>query len=107
MTTKSNILKQFRIVLCATSHAGNIGSVARAMKTMGFSELYLVSPKDFPSDHANALSCGAEDILQKAFQSLKKKNINHVVCHIYWLSNFIYLNMKMFAHLSETAYSRS
>jgi TrmH family RNA methyltransferase len=83
MTTKSNILKQFRIVLCATSHAGNIGSVARAMKTMGFSELYLVSPKDFPSDHANALSCGAEDILQKAnvvtSLEIALKNINHVV----------------------------
>ena len=83
MVTKSNLLKQFRIVLCKTSHAGNIGSVARAMKTMGFSDLYLVNPKDFPSDHANALSCGAEDILQKAnvVSSLGAalKDINHVI----------------------------
>ena len=47
MTTKSNILKQFRIILCETSHPGNIGSVARAMKTMGFYDLYLVNPKIF------------------------------------------------------------
>ena len=83
MSTKSNILKQFRIILCETSHAGNIGSVARAMKTMGFSNLYLVNPKDFPSKHAQALACGAEDILQKTIvvTSLEKalKNINHVV----------------------------
>ena len=83
MTAKSNLLKQFRIVLCETSHAGNIGSVARAMKTMGFSNLYLVNPKDFPSKHANALACGAEDLLQNAnvvtSLSMALKNINHVV----------------------------
>jgi len=83
MSTKSNILKQFRIVLCKTSHPGNIGSVARAMKTMGFLDLYLVNPKDFPSKHASALACGAEDILQKAtlVTSLESalKNINHVI----------------------------
>ena len=83
MSTKSNILKQFRIVLCETSHPGNIGSVARAMKTMGFLDLYLVNPKDFPSRHAEALACGAEDILQNAtlVTSLESalKNINHVI----------------------------
>ena len=83
MSTKSNILKQFRIVLCETSHPGNIGSVARAMKTMGFLDLYLVNPKEFPSRHAEALACGAEDILQKAtiVTSLESalKNINHVI----------------------------
>ena len=83
MSTKSNLLKQFRIVLCETSHPGNIGSVARAMKTMGFSDLYLVNPKDFPSKHAQALACGAEDILKKAtvVTSLEAalKNINHVI----------------------------
>jgi tRNA/rRNA methyltransferase len=83
MSTKSNLLKQFRIVLCETSHPGNIGSVARAMKTMGFSDLYLVNPKDFPSKHAQALASGAEDILKKAtvVTSLEValKNINHVI----------------------------
>jgi len=83
MSNKSNLLKQFRIVLCETSHPGNIGSVARAMKTMGFLDLYLVNPKEFPSRHAEALACGAEDILQKAtiVTSLESalKNINHVI----------------------------
>lgn len=83
MSTKSNLLKQFRIVLCETSHPGNIGSVARAMKTMGFSDLYLVNPKDFPSKHAQALACGAEDILKKATVAtsleVALKNINHVI----------------------------
>ena len=76
MSTKSNLLKQFRIILCETSHAGNIGSVARAMKTMGFSNLYLVNPKDFPSKHAQALACGAEDILQK---TIDKDDIQNVM----------------------------
>ena len=83
MPNKLNLLKQFRIVLCETSHPGNIGSVARAMKTMGFLDLYLVNPKDFPSRHAEALACGAEDILQKAtlVTSLESalENINHVI----------------------------
>ena len=83
MSTKSNLLKQFRIVLCETSHPGNIGSVARAMKTMGFSDLYLVNPKAFPSKHAQALACGAEDILKKATVAtsleVALKNINHVI----------------------------
>ncbi|MDX2165198.1 MAG: RNA methyltransferase [Gammaproteobacteria bacterium] len=55
-----------RIVLVRPSHPGNIGSVARAMKTMGLSELYLVSPEKFPSEEAVALSTHAEDILNKA-----------------------------------------
>ena len=42
------------IVLVNTSHSGNIGSTARAMKTMGLKNLVLVSPKNFPSDIANA-----------------------------------------------------
>ena len=83
MSTKSNLLKQFRIILCETSHPGNIGSVARAMKTMGFSDLYLVNPKDFPSKHAQALACEAEDILKKATVvtslGVALKNINHVI----------------------------
>ena len=70
MTTKS---KQINIVLVETSHPGNIGSAARAMKTMGLSELSLVNPKDFPSGDANALSGNARDILDKAkiFKNLK------------------------------------
>lgn len=54
------------IVLVNTSHPGNIGSTARAMKTMGFENLSLVSPKEFPSMKADALAVGCSDILDKA-----------------------------------------
>ncbi len=52
-----------RIVLVATSHPGNIGSTARAMKVMGFHRLYLVSPKSFPDPRAHEMSAGAYDVL--------------------------------------------
>ena len=63
MSFKSNCIN---IVLVETSHPGNIGSVARAMKTMGLSRLSLVNPKDFPSGNANALSGNARDVLDAA-----------------------------------------
>jgi len=59
-------LSNIRIVLIQTSHPGNIGSTARAMKTMGLSDLCLVSPKRFPDDEANVMSSNAEDILESA-----------------------------------------
>ena len=65
MSTKINY-DQFEIVLCRTSHPGNIGSTARAIKTMGFSKLTLVNPKQFPHKDANALAAGAEDVLNNA-----------------------------------------
>ena len=61
-----NKLDRIRIVLCQTSHPGNIGSTARAMKTMGLSDLYLINPKKFPDIDANAMSAGATDILEAA-----------------------------------------
>jgi len=61
-----NTLANIRIVLIHTSHPGNIGSTARAMKTMGLSNLYLVKPKSFPDKQAVAMSAGATDILDKA-----------------------------------------
>lgn len=60
------MLEKIRIVLIHTSHPGNIGSAARAMKTMGLSALYLVSPKEFPHPKANEMASGAVDILEKA-----------------------------------------
>ena len=54
------------IVLVNTSHPGNIGSTARAMKTMGLKNLTLVKPKNFPSDVANAQAVGCIDILNNA-----------------------------------------
>ena len=55
-----------RIVLSHTSHPGNIGAAARAMKTMGFSDLALVRPRHFPDPDAVALAAGAADVLQSA-----------------------------------------
>ncbi len=60
------MLDRIRIVLVNTSHPGNIGSVARAMKTMGLAELYLVSPKEFPHPKAVEMASGASDILDEA-----------------------------------------
>jgi tRNA (cytidine32/uridine32-2'-O)-methyltransferase len=55
-----------KIVLVETSHPGNIGAVARAMKTMGLRELALVKPKVFPSPEATARASGADDLLERA-----------------------------------------
>lgn len=55
-----------RIVLVGTQHPGNIGSAARAMKTMGLSNLVLVAPKRYPDTEATALAAGAADILEQA-----------------------------------------
>jgi tRNA (cytidine32/uridine32-2'-O)-methyltransferase len=52
--------------LVETSHPGNIGAVARAMKNMCMSELYLVAPKIFPSADATSRASGADDILASA-----------------------------------------
>ncbi|MCP5161725.1 MAG: RNA methyltransferase [Hahellaceae bacterium] len=58
--------KNVRIVMMNTSHPGNIGAVARAMKNMCFSGLWLVSPNDFPSDVAVRRASGATDVLDAA-----------------------------------------
>lgn len=55
-----------RIVLVNTTHPGNIGGVARAMKNMNFSELHLVAPKKFPHTNADARASGATDLLESA-----------------------------------------
>jgi tRNA (cytidine32/uridine32-2'-O)-methyltransferase len=60
------MLQNLRIVLVQTSHPGNIGSAARAMKTMGIEQLYLVSPEKFPHPKANELATSAVDILERA-----------------------------------------
>jgi TrmH family RNA methyltransferase len=60
------ILDRIRVVLVRTSHPGNIGAAARAMKTMGLSKLYLVAPKQFPHDQATAMASGATDTLLQA-----------------------------------------
>ena len=60
------MLNNIRIVLVRTFHPGNIGSAARAMKTMGLSDLVLVNPVDFPSDQALKMAASADDVLNNA-----------------------------------------
>jgi tRNA (cytidine32/uridine32-2'-O)-methyltransferase len=57
---------RIRIVLVGTQHPGNIGSAARAIKTMGLSRLVLVAPERFPDREADALAAGARDVLETA-----------------------------------------
>ena len=59
-------LANIRIVLCETSHPGNIGAAARAMKTMGLSSLHLVSPQRFPDAEAQWRAARATDVLDHA-----------------------------------------
>lgn len=59
-------LQRIKIVLFETSHSGNIGAIARAMKNMGLSQLVLVNPKEFPSQTASARASGAADVLDNA-----------------------------------------
>jgi TrmH family RNA methyltransferase len=55
-----------RFVLVETSHPGNIGAVARAMKNMGVLELTLVKPREYPHPDATARASGADDVLANA-----------------------------------------
>lgn len=61
-----DLLDHVRIVMVQTTHTGNIGAAARAMKTMGLSELVLVQPKKALDDEAYARSSGAIDVLDSA-----------------------------------------
>lgn len=60
------VLERVRIVLSHTSHPGNIGAAARAMKTMGLGALYLVEPKRFPDRDAIAMASGALNVFTDA-----------------------------------------
>jgi len=59
-------LSRIRVVLLRPSHPGNIGAAARAMKTMGITQLRLVRPKRFPHPDARAMAAGAADVLESA-----------------------------------------
>lgn len=61
-----NVADRIRIVLVGTQHPGNIGSAARAMKTMGLSRLVLVAPERAPDADSYALAAGADDVLAAA-----------------------------------------
>jgi tRNA/rRNA methyltransferase/tRNA (cytidine32/uridine32-2'-O)-methyltransferase len=64
--TSSDLPIDVRFVLCDTSHPGNIGAVARAMRTMGLADLALVAPREFPHPDATARAAGAEELLSRA-----------------------------------------
>ena len=66
MTDSLSLADSPRVVLVGTQHPGNIGSAARAMKTMGLGRLMLVAPERFPHPDAYALSAGANDVLDRA-----------------------------------------
>jgi TrmH family RNA methyltransferase len=60
------MLSNIRVALLNTSHPGNIGAAARAMKTMGLTDLWLLDPLHFPDAEATARASGADDILASA-----------------------------------------
>jgi tRNA (cytidine32/uridine32-2'-O)-methyltransferase len=66
MDVMDNPLRRIRIVLVEPTHPGNIGAAARAMKTMGLSQLALVSPREFPCAAATAMAAGADNLLVRA-----------------------------------------
>ncbi len=61
-----NVPLDVRFVLDKTTHPGNIGAAARAIKVMGFTELHLVAPSDFPDARATAMASSAHDVLESA-----------------------------------------
>ncbi len=65
-TGEVSILDKVSIILVNTSDCRNIGSAARAMKTMGLSQLILVAPLEMPNGQAQALAAGATDVLANA-----------------------------------------
>src|SRR5512147_608738 len=57
-------LARIRVVLCQTTHPGNIGAAARALKTMGLVQLVLVAPRNYPHSDATARASGAVSVLE-------------------------------------------
>ena len=60
-----SLSKQVKIILIETTNSGNIGSALRAMKTMNFSRLCLVRPKDFPSHEVETMAANAKDLIKQ------------------------------------------
>ena len=78
---QTNLFPNIRIVLVETSHPGNIGSAARAMKNMGVTNLVLVGPKRFPDEVADFRAVSAIDVLQ---QAIVVKSLEDAIkdCHL-------------------------
>src|SRR3546814_15899193 len=67
---------RIRIVLVGTQHPGNIGSAARALKTMGLDRLVLVAPQRFPHADAIAMAAGADDVLRSEERRVGKGGVS-------------------------------
>ena len=76
------MLNRIRIVLVETSHPGNIGAAARAMKVMGLSQLILVSPEKFPHHDATFRAAGADDLLEKV---IVVENLGDALTNCEWV----------------------
>ena len=59
-------MQNIRVVLCRPSHPGNIGAAARAMKTMGLTDLRLVAPERYPAPEAEWMATSAVDVLRNS-----------------------------------------
>lgn len=66
MSVVTEMAAPFRFVLVRTAHPGNIGSAARAIRTMGFRRMELVLPAHYPDPQATAMAAGADDVLGEA-----------------------------------------
>lgn len=75
-------MREVRIVLVEPSHPGNIGGVARAMKTMGQSKLYLVNPRRYPDPQADWRAAGALDVLD---QAVVVTELNEAIADCQWV----------------------
>lgn len=82
----ANLNHNLRIVLVRTSHPGNIGSAARAMKTMGLNNLYLVQPKSFPDPKAVEMASNADDVLANAVVVNSLNEAIHDCCLVFGTS---------------------
>lgn len=80
MTLDRTCAENLRIVLVGTTHPGNIGATARAMKNMGLKRLVLVNPERFPHAEATARAAGADDILAQA-QVVSSLSVALQGCH--------------------------
>ncbi len=85
MTQQANnpLFDNIRIIMVNTSHPGNIGAAARAMKNMGLSKLTLVEPEDYPSLEAISRSVGAVDILDNVVIA---KDLQEAISDCVWVA---------------------
>ena len=80
-----------RFVLVETSHPGNIGAVARAMKNMGLSDLVLVNPREFPHPEATTRASGADERATPLLASLTPAALT-ALSGAYWPGNLDHLH---------------